>query len=257
MIISYRADPAGVIRSAASSLNELFDRSRSHPPVICTTGGGGKTTVLRHFQDQYLAEGCPSIVMTTTHIQDWDQPFCLRRESREEAGAILERFGRLWVGIPCESGKLGPVSHDFYKYLKSLDLPLLIEADGAKHQPVKVPRASEPVIPAETDRVLWVCGLDCLGKRIIDTACRPELTAALLNKTVEDRLDRRDIVMLALSDRGGRKGVGVRQYGVILNKADDAALREEGDAIARDLAASGVNDVCVTADLAPRREDLD
>ena len=63
--------------------------------------------------------------------------------------------------------------------------------------------------------------------------------------------------MLALSDRGGRKGVGVRQYGVILNKADDAALREEGDAIARDLAASGVNDVCVTADLAPRREDLD
>ena len=45
-------------------------------------------------------------------------------------------------------------------------IPVLIEADGAKRRPLKVPAEHEPVIPEMTTHVLSVYGLDSIGKKI-------------------------------------------------------------------------------------------
>ena len=42
---------------------------------------------------------------------------------------------------------------------------VLIEADGARRLPLKVPAEHEPVIPEMTTHVLSVYGLDSIGKR--------------------------------------------------------------------------------------------
>ena len=72
------------------------------------------------------------------------------------------------------------------------------------------------------DCVLSVYGLDAVGKRIGETAFRPELMARFLGKCPEDVLEPRDIALLAMSPTAGRKGVGRdMSYMVVLNKGDN------------------------------------
>ena len=61
---------------------------------------------------------------------------------------------------------------------------MLIEADGAKRKPLKVPADWEPVIPDFADVVVSVIGLDCLGKPICETAHRAEYTSSFLGKKI-------------------------------------------------------------------------
>ena len=63
--------------------------------------------------------------------------------------------------------------------LKELCDVMLVEADGAKHHPVKVPAEWEPVIPACADLVISVIGLDCLGQPISQSAYRMERTSEI------------------------------------------------------------------------------
>ena len=97
---------------------------------------------------------------------------------------------------------------------------LLIEADGAKCLPLKVPAGWEPVIPEMTDLVIGVIGLDCLGKKILDTCHRPELTAEFLGKDICEKVTEEDAAKIAASSSGLRKNVGNREYRVLLNKTD-------------------------------------
>ena len=43
---------------------------------------------------------------------------------------------------------------------------VLVEADGAKELPCKVPEEWEPVIPKQTTQVVAVYGLDAIGKHL-------------------------------------------------------------------------------------------
>ena len=98
---------------------------------------------------------------------------------------------------------------------------LLLEADGAKEKPVKAPRDGEPVLLPETGLVLCVYGLDAVGQPMKDVCCRVEQVCVILGKQENDTLTAVDLAKLAVSPRGGRKGVkpGVR-YAVLFNKAD-------------------------------------
>lgn len=62
----------------------------------------------------------------------------------------------------------------------------MIEADGAKRLPLKVPGEWEPVIPDFTDLVVGVIGMDAVGQMIRESCHRPERVAAFLNKEQTD-----------------------------------------------------------------------
>ena len=63
---------------------------------------------------------------------------------------------------------------------------VLIEADGAKKLSLKAHAEHEPVIPACTNRVVCVVGIDGVGLPISQTCHRPELYAQLAGTSVDE-----------------------------------------------------------------------
>lgn len=60
--------------------------------------------------------------------------------------------------------KFGCLSEEKLEELRGLSDVLLIEADGAKRLPLKVPEEWEPVIPELVDLLIGVVGMDALGE---------------------------------------------------------------------------------------------
>ena len=120
---------------------------------------------------------------------------------------------------------------------------MLIEADGAKHKPLKVPEEWEPVIPRFADIVISVIGLDCLGHPIREVTHRAEKTSGFLQKNMDAPVTGEDVVKIASSIHGLFKNVEKRIYRVYLNKADVLADPEEAASIARCLEEKGTKAV--------------
>lgn len=198
--------------------------------VVSIVGAGGKTTCLRRLQSECKKLEIPAAAGTTTHLQYERNESFLNRPDMDAAWEILEKTGTLWMGEPVSGWKCKSLPEDFYRELLADGICLLLEADGAKERPVKAPREGEPVLLPETGLVLCVYGLDAVGQEIKDVCCRVEQVCALLDKQETESLTASDLAKLAVSPRGGRKGVehGMR-YAVLFNKADtpereDAAL---------------------------------
>ena len=79
-----------------------------------------------------------------------------------------------------DTGKYASLTDEKLEELRELCDVMLVEADGAKHHPVKVPEKWEPVIPRCADIVISVIGLDCLGQPISQSAYRMERTSEFL-----------------------------------------------------------------------------
>nr|WP_294493413.1 selenium cofactor biosynthesis protein YqeC [uncultured Mediterraneibacter sp.] len=227
---------------------ELEDtRLREQRPVISVVGAGGKTTMLRRLADEYMQTGTPVFVTTTTHIMNEDRPWFVPGTSEEKIREVLQKYGQVWAGMPAPGRKLGILPESLLKTISRWKIPILIEADGARRLPVKVPSGYEPVIRPDTTHVLSVYGLDGVGKRIEDAVFRPELAEALLNKKRTECIAARDIAILASSDFGGRKGCPQKAvYTVVLNKVDYEEHKKTALAICRALEEKGIHRVIVT-----------
>ena len=199
--------------------------------LIALTGGGGKTSLIFRLAREYVSENRKVIVATTTHMA-WDpgQPFAPANDPEKIADQIY-RYGFTVTG--CELAdiqKLGACSAQELRWMRELCDVMLVEADGAGRKPLKVPRDYEPVIPEQTDLVIGVIGLDCLGEKICDTAHRPREVAAFLEKSISDTVTVRDLVKIAASGNALKKGIGKAEYLVCFNKSDtvpDRAFLEE------------------------------
>lgn len=235
---------------------------RQHPPVISLVGGGGKTTCVLTLAGECLNAGIGAVVATTTHMQMPFDQYLLETEDMEALRALMAREGQVWLGkrLPPEDQtvrhKSRSLSEDFIRQVcRKSGAPVIIEADGARCLPCKAPGEREPVLVPETTHLISVCGLDALGQKISDCSFRPELVASITGKAEEGRLTGEDLVRLALSEQGGRKGAreGMR-YLVVLNKADNDALRDEARDIAGELTARGVERVLITCGLQDRAQ---
>ena len=51
---------------------------------------------------------------------------------------------------------------------------MLIEADGSNCKPIKFPNSTEPVLYENVEEIVVVCGLQALGRPLIEVAHRPE-----------------------------------------------------------------------------------
>ena len=213
--------------------------------TVAFTGGGGKTSLIFGLAEKFSGQGKRVIVTTTTHMA-WEpeRPFA---EAEDVSGVcrLIEQYGYV-IAAHHKAGQpkiSGPEKEILEKLPGFCDL-LLVEADGSKRLPLKVPAQWEPVIPEIADIVVGVIGLDCLGKKIADTAHRPEDVAGFLGENVEDIVTWENVAKIAVAKTGLQKGVGKRRFLVYLNKADVLESLDPAEKIVERCRIKGVEAVC-------------
>lgn len=177
-------------------------------------GGGGKTSLIERLAGSCLARGRTVAITTTTKIFA-HEPYGLYDDHR--AGPRGASFAR--IGKTVENGKLTALSFEEVRSLGSDFDVVLIEADGAKGQPIKYPADHEPVIAPFSGMVFILAGLDALFKPFGRVVFRHEL---LCRETgIEPpRLVYPDIFMRFFSEDILLKGTAGLPRTIVLNKYD-------------------------------------
>lgn len=206
--------------------------------LIALVGGGGKTTSIYALAHQARIQGKTVVISTSTHIMPHPRIVLTGSTEKAELGPLLKEHGIVLVGTMAREGKMvgaGDLGH-----CKAVADIVLVEADGARMQPLKVPGDHEPVLPDQADAVIALCGMDSLGQPIGTVCHRPERVTQLLDKQPEETITPQDVAKILLSPEGSRKNVGDKPYRVILNKADSLKRRAGAAEIAALLAQAGV-----------------
>jgi len=213
------------------SLYQAFNLEQEPAGVIAFVGGGGKTTLLWELARELEARGKRTVITTTTHIFPRHGVYTAADDNlrlREELSA-----GRIVVaGRPALEGKLTAVEPEFFSFLRKNSDYLLVEADGSRSHPLKVPAAHEPVLPPGTELVVGVAGYTCVGKKIREICHRPQQMADFLGKLPEDRVTAADIAAVFQSNQGSRKAVKCR-FQAVLHQVNDSAARLQALAVSR------------------------
>lgn len=195
-------------------------------PRIAAVGAGGKTTVLKLLAEEYQVSGIGAVLTTTTHMWKEEGEHFLENPSFEQIAERLEKSRYVLTGSGADRGKIGGLSKEMMEKIFGLACPVLIEADGARRLPMKIPAEHEPVLPPQTTCVLSVYGLQAVGKKLTEVCFRPELAAEFLGKPPDSLVKPEDLAALAASTCGGRKGLeSYMEYVLILSQADTEERR--------------------------------
>lgn len=193
--------------------------------ITALIGGGGKTTLLFTLAEELRKTGTV-VLATSTRIFPPQQYETLTAANKSAVRAALSRCGLVCVGETAEDGKLCAPALSFEALSRLADY-VLVEADGAKHLPLKAHAPHEPVIPPNAQRVVQVVGMDGMGKPIRAVCHRSERYAALAgvdeDAPVTPQLAARVLTAEGLGDR------------VYLNKVESADDYEHACALARAL----------------------
>lgn len=225
------------IETAFPFLNE-----KNH--VISLVGGGGKTTLMYALAEIARKKGHRVLVTTTTHIRKPAGESLIQNEAQLRQ---CWKQGTLAVaGEEAADGKLAmPEPGKLVQFMRLADMTF-IEADGAKGKPCKVPADHEPVIIPQSDIVIGVMGLDALGCPIGKACFRVEEVCKFLGKTPEEILTEQDMARILSAETGTKKGVGNREYYVVLNKYDllrSSKEREQAEKLEEMLWQEGICNV--------------
>lgn len=203
---------------------EIIEYEKKRPRIISVVGAGGKTTLIYRLAEELKIKGIRVLITTTTKMYvpkrrfiSWEsgigeegdkgkQESAKRMEEKirgklHEEGIVVE--GRILNG----GEKFTGISEKVRSILPNLCDVLLVEADGSRQKPVKVPADHEPVLFPVSDLVIGVLGMNSVGQRILEAAHRPEDVAAFLNTSVEHRITEEDLEKIAESPLGLKKGV--------------------------------------------------
>jgi molybdenum cofactor cytidylyltransferase len=228
------------------ALRLQFPSSEGKAPRVAFVGAGGKTTALFQLARQLHP---PVIVTTTTHLAETqaslaDQHWVIQNAAEiERAMAELKGVVLLSGGAGLEPERLVGLKPDLLERMKDLadarNIPLLIEADGARQKPLKAPGAHEPVIPPWIDTVIVVAGLSGLGRPLnASWVHRPALFQELTGLQPEDEITSAAVVSLLRHSEGGMKGIPPRAQRVaLLNQADAAGTQAQANRMAEALSA--------------------
>ncbi len=197
--------------------------------VVAFVGAGGKTTSIFQLAKEIVGLKKKVIVTTTTHMY-LPTKYSVLTEDKELLLYMLNTYGMAVVGIPSGTEKMTKVSDGFYEWMRTVSDYILVEADGSKRLPIKVPASHEPVLPLYVNPVVILCGLSCLGKSIQDHCHRSELAMNILNCNEAHELNPMDIATLMVE--GYCKWLTV-PYKIVLNQCDTMEVMAEGCQIIR------------------------
>lgn len=213
---------------------------------ISLVGGGGKSTLMYFMADKCAKEGKKVLVSTTTHIFAPAEGIYAGNPEQVQDLWRQGKFAVIGSPVP-EKGKLKMPQEEFLNEMADLADVVLLESDGSKSHPCKVPKGHEPVLHPKSDVVMAVFGLSAIGRPVREVCFRLEETTELLGVEENHVLTVEDAAEMLSSPMGSRKGVDNRQYCVVLNQCDDGERRRIGVEIAQRLAALGVPDVVMTS----------
>lgn len=236
--------------------------------VISVVGGGGKTSLIYELGSELSKLGKKVIITTTTHMFMPESNVILTGK-KEDIIKLLHSKNMITVGMLCNESNV-IIKHNQLKNVETSDtieeekfkkirgLPenmaihlikladfVLVEADGSKRLPLKMPASHEPVILKGSNIVVGVCGIDAVGKRIKETCHRSNLVSNFLNKSEEDFIQENDIAQILLSDKGQRKDVKC-DYKIIVNKVDTMERFELAKNISYECFKLGVSELIAT-----------
>ena len=172
--------------------------------MISLVGGGGKTTTMFYIGKYFANSGERVIITTSTHI--------IKPDNYLEINAAKElrefEFGTepLVIGVD-EGKKLSSIDLKELNRVRLYSDIVLVEADGAKGFPIKLPREGEPVIPRNTNICIICMGIDAVGKSLKECCFRYERAEELFDWDEEHILTCRDAAFILTDSRVGRKGL--------------------------------------------------
>lgn len=169
--------------------------------VIAYVGAGGKTSSILEEALRLQMKQKRLVVTTTTHMrrpQRIPEGTDQLTETMEEAACRLDRGEVVWYGHPAGERRFAGPSPEEWEALCGMADYILVEADGSKRLPVKIPAAHEPVIPAHTNQIRVVMGMSGLGKPLNEVCHRLPLILKLLEKKESDCLTDQDYQKILL-----------------------------------------------------------
>jgi probable selenium-dependent hydroxylase accessory protein YqeC len=197
--------------------------------IISLVGGGGKTTLMFALARELSEAGHRVITTTTTKMyqpsenetpltllieesqkskvkSEWDIPNSQYDLVRKELG----RNNHITIAakrIP--EGKLQGIGQNLIVEIDRLKLApyIIIEADGAKHRPLKAPNTTEPVIPGNTTLVIPVMGIEALNCALTEEfVFRAEIASKMLGIPLKSTVTAENIAALLTHPQGITKG---------------------------------------------------
>ncbi len=218
--------------------------------IISFVGAGGKTTAMYTLAAAFAARGFKTLVTTTTHIEMPDKTLWAKNE--EEVRKLWRAGSYAVVGTEPGAGaadikKITGLSKPERNLYFDMAEVVLIEADGAKRMPCKVPAAHEPVILKECDTVVGVMGIRSVGRPLREVCFRLEEAQKSFGCHPDERLTPELAAEFLASDLGTKKNVGTRNYCVMLNPCDGDELLSIGSRIRRLLEKKGIYSCMLTA----------
>ncbi len=193
------------------------------PGVTAIIGGGGKTTLLYALGKELSQVGKVILCTTTKILPPTHLPLLTGAVTPEEVSAALEKSPQICIGTLWEQRKLAEPEMEIGQLAKLADY-VIVEADGAARKPVKAHASHEPVIPPETNNVIYVVGMDGVGVPIEEKIHRPELFAQLAGCAVTD---------LATPERIAKVMLTEHLFGrVLFNKAESPEAQKTAAKIA-------------------------
>ncbi|MGA2613302.1 MAG: selenium cofactor biosynthesis protein YqeC [Spirochaetia bacterium] len=206
------------------------------PGTISTfTGAGGKSTAMRAVAG-ILGRAGIRVRMTTTTRVGMEEFSGYPVSFASNAAEVLQacngpELARLIVaGSLSSEGKYAGLDPVLLEGL-SLDpeCVLLVEGDGSRRKPLKVPTSREPVIPPGSSLVLTLMGASGFDEPVDEEHCYNHEAAFAILPDGAGRFDAASLAALAAHPAGCRKGVMPGMgYHVILNQGDIASKRATG-----------------------------
>lgn len=183
-------------------------------------GGGGKSTLLLRLGRELAGAGHKTLLCTSAHMfPPLGVALC---DKVEQAAHLFKTEPLVCFGEKTKEGKLRQGAA--MEALLSLAEYVLCEADGAKHLPLKAHAPYEPNVPQETKRLIYVVGLDGIGRPIADAAHRSSLYAALLGAEEAHVVTPADVVNAIVAEGYGTAVSGAACPVLLLNKAEGERL---------------------------------
>lgn len=233
-------------------LYDAFKISVNEKHMISFVGAGGKTSLIYALAKEFGILGKKVIITTTTHMFMPEKNVVLTGNI-DNIKEMLTKTNVVTVGIPSEvlsdslnnRSKIKGISIELASKLIDIADIVLVEADGSKRLPLKVPADHEPVILKGTTMVIGVAGLDALGKSICEICHRPNLVAELLKVQEDHIITPYDIAIILSSRQGQRKNVNCN-YKVVINKVDNTNDLDKAKKIANELYNIGLYESVIT-----------
>ena len=145
--------------------------------VKAVVGAGGKTTLIRQLAEEYRWQGKRVFVTTSTHM--FIEEDTLLSEDADEIVETLKEKGYVMAGVR-DGVKIKTLPEKAYEAVCRHADVVLVEADGSKHMPLKVPGDREPVIYDNVQEIIVVCGLHALGRPAREVCHRLDRVTELL-----------------------------------------------------------------------------